>query len=76
MLPLVFADPTDYDKIGSRDKLSVLGLPPVPGKNLTVQGKKPDGSTYEFAVNHTYNENQLGWFKHGSALNAMAAAKK
>ncbi len=37
------------------------------------QGKRKDGSTYSFKVNHTFNENQINWFKHGSALNAMAA---
>lgn len=35
-------------------------------------GKRPDGSTYEFPVNQTFNENQISWFKAGSALNAMA----
>eukprot|EP00878_Enallax_costatus_P000255 GHUV01000322.1.p1 GENE.GHUV01000322.1~~GHUV01000322.1.p1 ORF type:complete len:800 (+),score=273.68 GHUV01000322.1:225-2624(+) len=80
MLPLTFADPSDYDKIDSTDRLSILGLKELaPGKQLTVQGKRKDGSTYEFKVNQTFNENQLTWFKAGSALNAMAqafAAKK
>jgi hypothetical protein len=39
-----------------------------------LQGKRKDGSTYEFKVNQTFNENQISWFKAGSALNAMAAA--
>lgn len=39
-------------------------------------GKKPDGETYEFPVDHTFNENQIEWFKAGSALNAMARSKK
>lgn len=39
-----------------------------------LQGKRKDGSTYSFKVNHTFNDNQINWFKHGSALNAMAAA--
>ena len=73
MLPLTFANPADYDKVGPRDKLSILGLPPAPGKQLTVRGTKPDGSSYEFPVNQTFNENQITWFKHGSALNAMGA---
>ena len=71
MLPLTFANPEDYNKVGSRDKLSIVGLPPKPGQQLTVEGKKPDGGTYSFKVNHTFNDNQLTWFKAGSALNAM-----
>lgn len=72
MLPLTFADAADYEKVGSRDKLSVLGLGELaPGKPLTVKGVKPDGSSYTFVVNHTFNANQIGWFKHGSALNLM-----
>ena len=77
MLPLTFADPADYDKVGPFDRIAVRGLTGfAPGKQLTVEGTRPDGSTYAFPVNQTFNENQLSWFKHGSALNAMAAAKK
>ena len=74
MLPLTFADPADYDKVGPADKVSIVGLPPTPGKQLTFQGTKPDGSSYSFPVNHTFNENQITWFKAGSALNAMRQA--
>lgn len=74
MLPLTFADPNDYTKIGSRDKISIVGLPPKEGVDLTVKGEKPDGKTYEIKVKHTYNGNQLTWFNAGSALNAMKNA--
>eukprot|EP01025_Chloroclados_australasicus_P057503 TRINITY_DN716_c0_g2_i1.p1 TRINITY_DN716_c0_g2~~TRINITY_DN716_c0_g2_i1.p1 ORF type:complete len:834 (-),score=109.77 TRINITY_DN716_c0_g2_i1:406-2808(-) len=75
LLPLTFADPADYDKIDPFDKISIVGLKEFqPGKQLTLKGTKPDGSSYQFPVNHTFNENQISWFKHGSALNAMAAA--
>lgn len=73
MLPLTFADPADYDKVGPRDTLSIIGLPPAPGQQLLVRGTSPSGASYEFPVNHTFNENQITWFKHGSALNAMGA---
>ncbi len=76
MLPLTFADPSDYDKVGPRDKLSIVGLPPVPGTQLTVEGSTPEGKTYSFKVNHTFNDNQVTWFKAGSALNAMAETLK
>ena len=71
MLPLTFADPADYDKVGPFDKLSldVSGL--SPGKSLEVQVKKPDGKDFTFTVNQTFNDNQITWYKAGSALNAM-----
>lgn len=63
--------------MGPFDKLSIKGLKAfTPGKALTLEGKRPDGSTYSFTVNHTFNENQINWFKHGSALNAMGAERK
>lgn len=71
MLPLTFIDPADYDKIDSKDRISILGLPPVPGTPLTLRGSRPDGSSYEFPVNHTFNDNQVTWFVAGSALNRM-----
>jgi aconitate hydratase len=77
MLPLTFADAGDYDKVGAADRLSIKGLAGLaPGGQLTVEGVKPDGSKYAFKVNHTFNENQINWFRHGSALNAMAAQFK
>jgi len=76
LLPLTFADPKDYDKIAPSDRFSISLKEFVPGKQLTVNAKRADGSTYSFTVNHTFNENQINWFKHGSALNAMAAQFK
>lgn len=61
-------------QVHPHDKLSIVGLPPVPGKPLKVVGKRTDGSTYDFTVNHTFNDNQITWFKAGSALNAMREA--
>ncbi|DBA67352.1 hypothetical protein WJX79_001524 [Trebouxia sp. C0005] len=71
MLPLTFADPADYDKVGPFDKLSldVSGL--SPGKSIEVHVKKPDGKDFTFTVNQTFNDNQITWYKAGSALNAM-----
>jgi aconitate hydratase len=77
MLPLTFADPADYNKIDPTDKLSIVGLKTfAPGVPLKLEGTKKDGSKYTITVNHTFNDNQINWFKHGSALNAMAAAFK
>ncbi|WKX99386.1 hypothetical protein Q1695_014345 [Nippostrongylus brasiliensis] len=72
MLPLTFADPADYDKIDPADKVSIVGLKDfAPGKQLKAVIKKPDGSKVEILLNHTFNEQQIEWFKAGSALNRM-----
>jgi aconitase A len=41
------------------------------GSTVTIEGKKEDGSTYTIPLAHTFNNNQLKWFKAGSALNAV-----
>ena len=73
VLPLTFADPADYDKIQEDDRLSILGLKELaPGKPLKLIIKHKDGTTDEAVLNHTLNENQIEWFKAGSALNLIA----
>ncbi len=77
MLPLTFDDPSDYDKILEDDKLSIIGLKDfAPGKPLTLVIKHKDGSVEESKLNHTFNENQIKWFKAGSALNLIAEQEK
>ena len=72
MLALTFVDKEDYNKIQERDKISILGLKDfTPGRNLTVRVLHPDGTKEEFEVSHTYNRQQIKWFKAGSALNAL-----
>lgn len=71
MLALTFIDKADYDKIQEHDLLSVVGLKDfAPERNLTVVLHHEDGSQESFEVQHTYNEQQIGWFRAGSALNA------
>lgn len=41
------------------------------GSDITLEGKKEDDSTYSVPLTHTFNANQLKWFKAGSALNAV-----
>jgi aconitate hydratase len=73
MLPLTFDDPSDYDKIREDDKVSIIGLTKFePGKQLKLVIKHSDGTTDEAMLNHTFNENQIEWFKAGSALNLIA----
>jgi aconitate hydratase len=72
MLPLTFANPADYDKISGNDKISILGLGDFqPGKQLTLRVEPASGSPFEIKVNHTFNDEQIQWFKNGSALNLM-----
>ena len=72
MIGITFANPADYDKVQESDVIDVLGLKEfAPGKQLTVVLHHADGSTDEFKANHTYNENQIEWFKAGSALNMI-----
>jgi aconitate hydratase len=72
VLPLVFADPKVYDLIEQDDRINVLGLanltPDVPVKCQIV---KPDGTTIDFEGIQTMNEEQIGWFKAGGALNII-----
>ena len=72
VLAITFADPADYDKVQEDDTFDVLGLKEfAPGKPLTVVIHHKDGSEDTITVNHTYNENQIEWFKAGSALNLI-----
>ena len=74
MLPLTFADPADYDRVREGDRISVTGLGGFsPGVPLRCVLTHEDGSVEEFPLNHTFNENQIGWFRAGSALNLIAS---
>lgn len=72
ILPVTFANPADYDLIEATDTISVKGLGSIaPGKPLTGVITHADGSSAEITLNHTLNAEQIGWFKAGSALNAL-----
>jgi aconitate hydratase len=72
MLALTFSNPADYDKIREDDVIDIVGLTTfVPGTPLTMVLNHKDGSKDEIKVNHTYNENQIEWFKAGGALNII-----
>jgi len=72
MLALTFSNKGDYDKIKEDDSIDILGLTQFsPGKPLTIKLHHQDGSTEEFPVNHSYNEQQIEWFKAGAALNII-----
>lgn len=72
VLALTFANKSDYDLIKEDDIIDVAGMKDfTEGKQLKVVLHHKDGSTDEFFVNHTYNKNQIGWYKAGSALNLI-----
>jgi aconitate hydratase len=74
VLPLVFVDAADYDKIEEDDRISVLGLRDLaPGRTLRVEVNHADGTTDSFEVTHSLDAEQIEWFKAGSALNRIAA---
>jgi aconitate hydratase len=72
VLALTFAKPTDYDKIKETDKISVKGLKDfAPGKTLQVEIVHKDGTKDLIDAAHSYNKEQIAWFKAGSALNLI-----
>ncbi len=72
MLALTFANESDYDKIQEDDTINFLDLENLAEDTpLTLELVHADGSEDEIKVNHTYNDQQIGWFKAGSALNLI-----
>ena len=75
LLALTFVNPADYDKIQEDDEIDILGLESfAPGVRLTLQLSHLDGSTEQFELKHTYNDDQITWFKAGCALNVIRAS--
>lgn len=72
MLALTFADKADYDKIQEDDTIDIKGLLAFsPGKPLQVVLNHKDGSSETIQANHSYNAQQIHWFKEGGALNVI-----
>jgi aconitate hydratase len=72
MLALTFINKEDYDKVQEKDTIDILGLQTfAPGKPLTIVLHHEDGTTDSFEVAHSYNDQQIEWFKAGSALNLI-----
>jgi aconitate hydratase len=77
MLPLTFADPSDYEKIQEDDKIDIPNLNGfAAGKPFAAVLKHKDGTTEEIILNHSFNAGQIDWFKAGSALNLIAESQK
>ncbi len=77
LLALTFSNPADFDKVQEDDTVDILVLTEfAPNKPLKVVLNHADGSTDEFEVDHSYNKNQIEWFKAGSALNRIKELEK
>jgi len=77
MLALTFADSNDYDKVQEDDVVDIIDLTEfAPGKPFTLVFHHKDGSEDVIKANHSYNENQIEWFKAGSALNLIRRQNK
>jgi len=72
MLGLTFDNENDYDRIQEDDTFNFIDLDTfAPGKQLTVEVLHADGTKDTVKLNHTYNQQQIEWFKAGSALNLI-----
>ena len=72
MLALTFADKDDYDKILEDDVIDIHGLKTfAPNVQLQLDLHHADGTKDIIAVNHSYNSQQIEWFKAGGALNII-----
>ena len=73
IIPLIFKNKSDYDRIQSNDTVSTINLKDFDSKtNIKLNLNKPDGNSEVLETIHTFSENQIGWFKAGSALNLIA----
>lgn len=72
MLALTFVNKDDYERILEDDRIDIVGLTEfAPAQPLTLVLHHADGSKEEIFANHSYNEQQIGWFKAGGALNII-----
>ncbi|CAI4937899.1 ANM_HP_G0215040.mRNA.1.CDS.1 [Saccharomyces cerevisiae] len=77
LLPLNFKNPADYDKINPDDRIDILGLAELaPGKPVTMRVHPKNGKPWDAVLTHTFNDEQIEWFKYGSALNKIKADEK
>ena len=74
MLPLTFKDPADYDRISEDARLAVRDLNALaPGRPVLVEVTQDSGDSFSFETSHTFSNEQIEWFKSGSALNVIRA---
>jgi aconitate hydratase len=72
ILPLTFVNAADYEKVREGDRVVLTGLKTLaPGRDVAARLMHEDGSTEAVTLRHTLNEEQIGWFRAGSALNKL-----
>jgi aconitate hydratase len=72
ILALTFIDPLDYDKILEDDRLSISGLEGLkPKQPVRCTLHHSSGLDEVIHLQHSYNDDQLRWFRAGSALNLL-----
>ena len=72
LLALTFADPADYERIDEDDRIALRGLADLaPSRPVRVEVTPPDGTMWAFDGLHTLSEEQIEWFRAGSALNII-----
>jgi aconitate hydratase len=72
ILPLTFNDASDYHLIKVDDRLSIVGLSGLaPGQPVTIKIHHADGGVETIKANHSLTDEQVRWFKAGSALNLL-----
>jgi aconitate hydratase len=70
VLPLIFNDKSDYEKINQKDKITIEKLENIkPGEPINLTITKEDGSTFDIVTLHSLSDEQIKWFFSGSALN-------
>ncbi|MGQ0524715.1 MAG: aconitase family protein, partial [Betaproteobacteria bacterium] len=75
LLALTFKDPADYDRISEDDRISLVGLAGMaPGRPVECRIQHADGTSETLWLDHTFSAPQIGWFRAGSALNAVQHA--
>jgi aconitate hydratase len=77
VLPLTFADPNDYDRIREDDRIDLSEIGDLaPNAPVMMRVRHSDGTSDFAELQHTMNEEQIAWFKAGSALNLLAQKTK
>ena len=72
MLALTFENESDYDLIQEDDTFNFVDLENFsPGNQITIELVHSDGSKHKIKTNHTYNSQQIDWYREGSALNLI-----
>jgi aconitate hydratase len=72
ILPLTFTNPNDYDLIGQEDRISIIALRDLAAnKPVEVVVTSPKGDISNMQTNHSMSEDQIEWFRAGSALNLI-----